>query len=253
MIDDATLMAYADGELDGPALETVRRAIAEDPQLAERVRRHQALRCRVTAAFEPVLQERMPAKLLDALHEPRTTSGGSKVIDLAAGRAAKQAERAQQAPRRWSWPEWGAMAACLTVGVFAGHFMLSGLATAPFETNAGQLLARGELEQALSTLPAGAAAKDGHVAIQLSFVSTGGEYCRSFALYRQNALAGLACRSAGQWRVQVLAQDSAAGGGYRQAGSALPAPVLRAIDERVQGQPLDASAEQAAIALGWQR
>ena len=254
MIDDETLMAYADGELDAPTRDAVQRAIADDPQLAERVRRHQALRGRVSAAFEPVLREPVPPSLIDALGDAGTTPGDSKVVDLAAQRAAKTAERPRQGPRRWSWPEWGAMAACLMVGVVAGPFALSALDAGPFETSAGQLVARGGLERALSKQPAGAAVKDGKVAIQLSFVSAGGEYCRSFALHEENALAGLACRTAGQWRVQVLVRDdSVAAAGYRQAGSASPAAVLRAIDERMRGQPLDAQAEQAAIARGWRR
>jgi len=252
MIDDETLMAYADGELDAPARDAVQRAIAADPQLAERVRRHQALRGRVDAAFEPLLHEPVPQRLLDALRDAGAPAQDSRVIDLAAERAAKAAERHRQQRRRWSWPEWGAMAACLVVGVAVGQFALTALESGPFETSAGQLIARGELERALSKQPAAASAQDAKVAIQLSFVSAGGEYCRSFALHGQNALAGLACRSGAQWRVQLLARhDGAAAPGYRQAASALPPAVLRAIDERMRGEPLDTQAEQAAIARAW--
>ena len=254
MIDDETLMAYADGELDGAARDAVRQAIAGDALLAERVRRHQAMRDRVNDAFEPLLRTPVPAALLDALRDPSAATRDANVIDLAAERAAQSAQAQRTAPRRWGWPEWGAMAACLMVGVVTGHFALSALDAGPFETSAGQLVARGELEQALSTQPAGAAAQRGKVAIQLSFVSTGGEYCRSFALHERDALAGLACRSGTEWRVHVLAQhDAAAGAGYRQAASALPPTVLRALDERMQGQPLDAQAEQAAIVRAWRK
>jgi hypothetical protein len=65
--------------------------------------------------------------------------------------------------------------------------------------------------------------------------------------------AGLACRAGGQWRIPVLAEAAPeAAGGYRQAGSALPAAVLDAIDERIAGKPLDAAGEEAARARGWQ-
>jgi hypothetical protein len=50
----------------------------------------------------------------------------------------------------------------------------------------------------------------------------------------------------------VLAERlTQAGGGYRQAGSALPPAVLDAIDERIAGAPLDAAGEQAARNKGW--
>jgi hypothetical protein len=52
----------------------------------------------------------------------------------------------------------------------------------------------------------------------------------------------------------VLAQDRAGEqAGYRQAGSDMPAAVLDAIDQRIAGASLDAAAERAARAQGWQR
>jgi hypothetical protein len=52
----------------------------------------------------------------------------------------------------------------------------------------------------------------------------------------------------------VLAQEEKAEqGGYRQAGSAMPAAVLDAIDQRIAGASLDAAAERAARAGSWQR
>jgi anti-sigma factor RsiW len=56
--DDETLMAYADGELDGTARAAVEAAMAADAALAERVARHHELRRRLQAAFEPVRARR---------------------------------------------------------------------------------------------------------------------------------------------------------------------------------------------------
>jgi hypothetical protein len=39
----------------------------------------------------------------------------------------------------------------------------------------------------------------------------------------------------------------------RPAATALPEPVLRSIDARIAGEPLDATAERAAQAGGWRR
>jgi hypothetical protein len=91
----------------------------------------------------------------------------------------------------------------------------------------------------------------GKVAIGVSFVSRGGALCRSFSM---GASAGLACRDGGRWILPVLAAaDQGAAGEYRQAGSAMPAAVLEAIDARIAGAALDARAEQAARQRDWQR
>jgi hypothetical protein len=54
----------------------------------------------------------------------------------------------------------------------------------------------------------------------------------------------------------VLAQaptSASAAGGYRPAGTALPPSVARTLDELRAGEALDASAEEAARARGWER
>jgi uncharacterized protein YaiL (DUF2058 family) len=60
---DETLMAYADGELEPAARAEVESAMRGDPEVAARVARHQALRTDVFAAFAPVLDEPVPARL----------------------------------------------------------------------------------------------------------------------------------------------------------------------------------------------
>jgi hypothetical protein len=87
------------------------------------------------------------------------------------------------------------------------------------------------------------------VRLGVSFRATDGHYCRSFTL---GTTAGLACRDGDAWRIPVLAEGEAEHGAYRQAGSALPAAVLDAIDQRIAGQALDAQAERAARERGWQ-
>jgi hypothetical protein len=39
----------------------------------------------------------------------------------------------------------------------------------------------------------------------------------------------------------------------RMAGSGLPEPVLRAVEAEIDGSPLDAQAERAALRAGWRR
>ena len=43
---EETLIAYADGELDAATRAALEAALASDPQLAQRIERHRALRAR---------------------------------------------------------------------------------------------------------------------------------------------------------------------------------------------------------------
>jgi len=242
-MNEETLIAYLDGELDAAARAEAERAIAADPALAERVRQQQALRARLEAAYAPVLDEPVPARLLAAA---RGEPAPGKVFDFAAAREARQ-------PRRgWQWPEWGAIAASLAAGVIGGQLLLG--ADDPLRsTRDGSLVAHGALARALSAQLASAPPAGGEVQIGVSFVNRSGRYCRSFVLARDAALAGLACRDGNDWALQLLAPAAKpeAGGGYRMAASALPPALLKAIDDQIQGPPLDAAGEQAAQRRGW--
>lgn len=244
---DETLMAYADGELEEPARSEVERAVRSDPELAARVAQHQSLRTDVFAAFAPIAAEPVPPALLAAAMP-------DKVSDLGAARAARST------PRRWSWQEWGAIAASLSVGVLVGSLALGGrggqgdegerLAVA--QGAGGAPVAQGRLAAALSGQLAGAGQENsGGVRIGVTFAATDGALCRSFIA---GSTAGLACRSGDQWKLAVLAEaEKGAGGDYRQAGSAMPAAVLDAIDARITGPALDAQGEKAAQQRGWRR
>jgi hypothetical protein len=241
-ISDEVLMAYADGELDGAAREDVQRALALDPALARRVERQAALRERVQAAYRPLLAEPLPERLLRAAQRaPAAESPG--VVDLAGARAARSARRG------WTWAHWGGMAASVLLGLVLGRLVPFGADAAPFETLDGRLVARGALARALSQQPAGVTG--GQVALQLTFVDATGVYCRTFT---SAELAGLACRDGARWTLQVLARaEPTAAAGLRQAAAALPAAVLDAVDQRIDGAALDAPAERAAIDRGWTR
>jgi hypothetical protein len=227
---DETLMAYADGELDPAERAAIEQAMRTDPAIAAAVERHRALRVDVAAAFAGILDEPVPARLLPP----------APVVSLAAERE-KRTER-----RRWSWPEWGALAATLVVGVLAGKMIPGG--GPAIAGNGNQVVARGELASALDRQVGGRT--DGAVRVGVSFAARDNQYCRSFVM---GTSAGLACREGGQWKIPVLAEaDRQATGGYRQAGSALPPAVLDAIDARIADKPLDLAGEEAARARGWQ-
>jgi hypothetical protein len=243
---DEILMAFADGELAEPARSEVERAMRSDPAVAERVALHRALRSRVSNAFRGVLDEPVPPRLQAGL-------ASGKVVHLDAVRAARQQQVREHS--RWSWPQWGAMAASLVAGVLAGALGLRSLQgdseLASMSVRDGALVAEGRLDTALTRQLASAAEAGGQVRIGVSFASKDGTYCRSFAM---GTAAGLACRRGGQWAIPVLAEGApGAPGAYRQASSEMPPAVLAAIDQRLSGAALDASEERAARQGGWKR
>jgi hypothetical protein len=225
-----TLMAYADGELDAETRRAIEAEMAIDPQLAQEIDRHRALRVDVGRAFAGVLTEPVPDRLLRTATKTRT------------------------APRRqWSWPEWTSIAASLVIGVFGGYLMLrpervNGIIASAAD---GHVIASGALAQALSEQLS--SQDDSAVDIGLSFRSKSGEYCRTFATHEANPVVGFACRDAEVWRIDMLATPPSAEsrGDYRMASTQLPAPILQAIAERMQGEALDEDEEAIARQHRW--
>lgn len=227
-----TLMAYADGELDAETRKAVEAEMAADPQVAQEIERHRAMRAEVGHAFAGVLDEHVPDRLL---------------------RAAKAPARQR---RQWSWPEWTAVAASLLIGLFAGRTVLQSpesersslLANAPD----GRLVAGTALAQALSEQ---LSAENGEkIDIGLSFRDKSGQYCRTFAAQRDNPVVGFACRDPDTWRIEMISAGPRAesSGDYRMASTQLPAPVVQAIAEAMQGEALDVDEETVARQRGWQ-
>ena len=247
-IDDETLMAYADGELDPAGAARVEAAIAADPALAEKLARHLALRRRLSTAFDGVLDEPVPPHLLAVARGSGRTTGGP------GGMRAAAARRGTRTRRRWSWPEWGAMAASLLFGVLFVHGLdVRDDRALPLVADAdGRLRAQGPLTEALETRLASAPEAATAVSIGISFRDAAGRYCRSFVLQGIPAQAGLACRDEAGWQVPVTSEAAdAPGGELRLASTPLPAAVLAELDARIEGEPLDAEAERAARDAGW--
>ncbi|ODT93348.1 MAG: hypothetical protein ABS82_12770 [Rhodanobacter sp. SCN 67-45] len=240
-IDDDTLQAYVDGELDADAAARVDAALAHDAVLAHRVQQARAVRAQLHAAFDPVLDEPVPARLSALLQPPAAPA-------LAGGRHAHAMHR--RAPRRWYvGAALAASVALLAVALWwphAGGDML--------RMHGGQSFAAGPLEQALNHALASEPEADAQVAIGLSFRSNDGHICRSFVLHRAPARAGLACHGDGGWSVPVLTAAPSPGydGELRQAASDLPSAVRAAIDARLRGEVFDAKQERAARDAGWQ-
>ena len=265
--DRLAVMRYVDGELPDAERAAFDARLARESALADAVVREQALRARLDAAYAPVLGETIPGNLLDllALPDPQQAAAPPAANDpVAIG--ANDAHRARLPhARRWQWPEWAAMAACLVLGVVFGTRVLapgttsSGGSTLALATGAnGAITALGPLREALEQRTGGGGDKTASdVAVGLSFRDHAQQYCRTFTL--AGASAGIACKQDDGWVVANLAHDVApasaaatlATGDYRMAASPYSPALLQAVDALREGDTLDAAAEAAAKAKGW--
>ncbi|MES2948449.1 MAG: hypothetical protein V4858_07900 [Pseudomonadota bacterium] len=248
-ISDETLMAFADGELDLVQHARMEAALKTDAALRQRVVALQAQRKRLAAAFDTVLDEPVPDRLTRLLQTPPAAMSATpvaSVVNLAQVRADRARTRGMP-----SWAQWGGMAASILLGVWLGAQLGGRGMDSDMALNQGRLLAGGTVAKALATQLASEPPQGASVAVQLSFVDKGGNYCRTFST---SAIAGLACLHKGQWAVQqATAVDAQASGEVRQAASALPRAVLDAVDQRIAGSALDAKAERTARDQAWRR
>jgi hypothetical protein len=244
-VSDETLMAYADGEVDAATRAIVEAAMRDDPEVRRRVVHHQELREVVKGAFAAVIDEPVPQRLIAAA---RGAPAGS-VVDLAGARNAV----AVKTSRGLRWQP-AAMAASLLLGLALGYLGWRGSNTLVRVSASGELVAGAGLAEALSSQlsadhPPGTVATTG-----LSFRAKTGDYCRTFALTATRANSGLACREGGSWKIKVLAQSAETptnSSGFRPAASAGSAAVRAAVEESIDGEPLDQAGEIAARRGNW--
>jgi hypothetical protein len=246
-ISDETLMAYADGEADAAKIAAVEAAMREDPGVRARIAQHRALRSTLQGAFATVLDDAVPQRLIDAARG--IASPGGKVVDIAKARSAASID-----VRRASRWQPVAMAASLLLGAALGFWGWHG-SDALVKTGAsGALVANAGLADALSNQLAADRRSAQQVITGLSFRAKSGEYCRTFSIAGKAASSGVACRQGGDWQIKVLAQASQAApqnGEYRQAASADTPAVRSAVEQYIDGEPLDAAGELAARRAGW--
>ncbi|HET9863406.1 MAG TPA: hypothetical protein VFP37_08170 [Steroidobacteraceae bacterium] len=246
--DDEILMAYVDGELDEAQAAEISVAMARDPALAARVDRHRALRTEVAGAFSSVLEQPLPERLLAASHGAPAAGDAQHPQHRAEVREFPARSAAPSAPR-WRGREWAAMAASLVLGVMLAWKIFTPAEPALMGVHEGALVARGDLARALDTQLASTQRPADAVQIGLTFRTRDGGYCRSFVMQRAGT-AGLACREQGEWRIPVTAAARASTEGLQPAAT-LPAPVLAAIEARIDGEAFDAAGEENARLGGW--
>jgi hypothetical protein len=244
-LDDETLMAYADGELDAARRAEIAAALEKDPALAARVAEHRALRAQVAGAFSTVLGQPVPDRLQAA------AAGSAAPAERARGNVVQFPTRGTRASATpWRAREWFAMAASLVLGIVIAWRAFAPAGESVITASHGALVAHGSLAAALDRQLASDQAGNAAVRIGLTFKARDGSYCRTFAL-SAGGTAGLACRTGGEWQIPVTASADAAGGDFRQAAGAIPPAVMQAIEARIAGDALAASEESQARDAGW--
>lgn len=240
-IDDATLLAFLDGELDLARTAEVELALAEDASLAQRLERHRALGARLTAAFAPVLSDPVPEAVLRAARAP------APVTDLAAFRAKRTVTAARPA-----WLQGGRLgliaASVLAVVVVSQAFLTP--SPSPIVEQGGHLLASGPLAHALDVQLASAGEVKA-VRVNLTFRDHDGNICRTF---QDRATAGVACRMGTRWAIQAVVSGAGSASDnrndYRMASSGDPR-LMQVVSDMVEGEAFDAAQERQAKARDW--
>ncbi|NOT41337.1 MAG: hypothetical protein HOP13_12675 [Alphaproteobacteria bacterium] len=229
-IDEQTLMAFADGELDAAAAAEVRHALEHDAALQARLEKLNEADGQLRAAIAPGSD--IPSRFAQLL---------------------KPAAPAFKLRHAWI-PASAALAAALAIWV------TSAVLTTPTawiqQTDQGLAIA-GPLADAAAKTPSGTTFEAGKLRIQpvVSFTADSGRPCRDLSLRDGERTARvIACREAqsGHWIVEAMASVPASDpGAYRTAGAPRNAIIGAALTSLGAVAPMDARQETDAIARNW--
>ncbi|WBU62105.1 hypothetical protein [Paracoccus albus] len=194
-IDDETLMALADGELDPLRAEAVRAAVASDSGLQQRLHRFQETR-RLLAGMKVIAAEEDPlAAHIRATAAPKAPAGTATPANL------------NRRPLLAA-----ACAAILALGL--GWWWLD----QPQDGFSAAEIA------ALESLPSGEAQRfddDSDLVMIASFLTVGGEFCREYEISQPRTVrVVLACESEDGWQQRFASTSETGDDSYRPASGA---------------------------------
>lgn len=267
-IDDMTLIAYLDGELEtDDQYEEVENALARDPGL--RVRLHALVDSgeRIRRAFDAKLEEAVPPRLIEAIFSAPLAAPSP------AAAPAVQAPETSWIDRLSGWlgPALAlASVATLALGVLIGQSLLprkEGGAVPPLAAVVGEPVRDAALAVALEAAPSGRALAVGEARLEIlaSFEDVDGRFCREFGRSVEVPAArdeiGVACRedrgsdgAAALWRIAFHAEAAAAAAdGYGTASDSLHQAADEFLAGRLAGEMMDVERERALLEKGWQR
>jgi hypothetical protein len=268
-MNDDTLIAYLDGELDAEGFAAVEAALAADPALARRLDQLADSDQRVRRSYQAVLEDPVPPALIaavlnapDPCDRPVTRAQEGRRVPAPGG-----------GPGQFIGSLWsaltgrGAMALASVALVALGALLawtLQGPADAGWALRAGEPIAERSLLVALETAPSGreveAAGRQYH--LLATFERLDGGVCREFNASGNSGDAadhlGVACRlPGGGWELVVLASEERptdpAHGGYRTASERQFELVDAWRLTQTRGTPLAPGQERELIDRGWRR
>lgn len=221
-ITDDMLIAYIQGDLSPADRAIVEKAVAADPDVAERLRGHRVI-------------GRLKRGALKAAPK-RPGQSPAPVVSLAAARTKRAEPETRARPKAPPLPaingRWTAIAVALVAGIAIGMFaprFEAGLITS-------EMTAAGALKVVLDQRLAATQPADAPIKVQRSFRTSSNAWCRSFT---SATLSGVACREGDGWQV-------------RMAERGPPSTALaQAVAAMAPGAPITADTEKAALAGGW--
>ena len=239
IIDDETLMAFADGELDAERTEHVHEALASDAALRERLEALRGVDNLLRAAVAPSLD--IPERFAQLL-KPSAT-----VTDIATKR---------RSTRSWIIPAGTAIAAGFATLMFAN--ILTPQSDNWLRHVKDGVAISGAVELAAINTPSGQLVKSGDLNIRpiMSFVANDGRSCRELHIRDKEMAARIvACRDQDEdeWCIQAMASMPANDfpDSYHTAGVKKD-PIIDAAYARLGvKEVLDEKSENATIARKW--
>jgi hypothetical protein len=243
-VSDETLMAYLDNELSPEERARVAAIVASDPDAKARLARQERLHAVLSAAFNPVMEQPVPERLVAAAMTTPASLQWRVWQSLS-----RLFARDRLAPG--FVPRYALAAATFVLGLGVAWLLMPG-GTSYIGEGQGGLVAQGDLATALERQLASEAPAGGpHVG--LTFRTAQGAICRTFETGAARAnYAGIACRDAGTWKIAAVARaEPPAGAPYQVAGAALPPTLRAAVAAMIDGAPFDAEQERRARDTGW--
>jgi hypothetical protein len=246
--DDELLSALLDGAISPEDAARLEQRIQREPALRARLDVLERANTAVRDAYAGVVDEPLPQQLLELVEEH---TAPDNVVPLTA--------RASFTRRLWTEPTALAAGIALMIGVALG-IVLSPGRQAPdaigLAAEGGAVAPGSALFEVLERVP-GAESRElaaGVVATPVvTFRTAEGNYCREVDVTSAGGAAQmLACRRDGAWRLAhtSYAVSATVDGVFRPASGPSPA-IDAAIDELIDGAPLDAAAEREILESGW--
>jgi len=268
-VSDEILMSYVDGQLDPVERKRVERLLEADPGLQERLRIFEEAGRGISRLFESHLRAPIPIRLRPfalPASEKEDLIVAKKLKTAAFSMRLKEFLGLELSPVSLALACGGV---ALIVGAGLGVSLLGGAYKTErnlgnlVQIDQGQPVARGPLRQLLETSPSGNSIPTAEgqkdklqLKVRLTFKNKRDEYCREYEIRREGGegYAGLACREAGDWRIEMQASMGlqgnsgvAAPAGIDRAHQAVEAAVLASIN----GDSLGREEETAALRSVW--